>query len=309
MPQHDFVLDNAPGLAVRQDMNAAVQALASVSSGPVEPTTKIPGMLWLDTSVSPNGVVRQRNLANDAWIAFRGSTTTPGEDIHAAPEKLVPVGADEIPISDSASTPTPWQRAKIKISTLIAAVYGGIVGLTAKTTLADADNFVITDSAAANAAKKITWANIKTVLNAVYALAVHTHTTAQVTGLDAALADKVSKSVDSLIGTAAFILQTDAAEAIVSNAYTPAVTGKGNMRYVQNQAAAWTFNAPPATSGQMFTMVVCIYNNTNPLNAAPTFAGFQKVSGDAVNTAYTKHTICYITRMAGLTTIHVDAMP
>lgn len=68
MSQHDYVIDNGPGLAVRTDINAAIQALASVNSGPTEPTTMYPGMLWLDTSVGTNGTLKQRNLANTGWI-------------------------------------------------------------------------------------------------------------------------------------------------------------------------------------------------------------------------------------------------
>lgn len=41
-------------------------------------------------------------------------------------------------------------------------------GRMAKTTLVDADTFSMTDSAASNVWKKITWANIKTALNALY---------------------------------------------------------------------------------------------------------------------------------------------
>ena len=68
MSQHDFVIDNGPGLAVRTDINAALLALVQQNSGPVEPTTKYPGQLWLDTSVAPNGQLRQRNQANTAWV-------------------------------------------------------------------------------------------------------------------------------------------------------------------------------------------------------------------------------------------------
>jgi hypothetical protein len=68
MPQHDMVIDNGPGLAVRTDMNGAIQALASSSAGPIEPTVTYAGQLWLDTTVTPNGQLRQRNLANNAWV-------------------------------------------------------------------------------------------------------------------------------------------------------------------------------------------------------------------------------------------------
>jgi hypothetical protein len=74
MSQHDIVIDNGPGLAVRTDINAALAALVSQSSGAVEPTAKFAGMLWLDTSVSPNGRMRQRNLANTAWVDLQTGT-------------------------------------------------------------------------------------------------------------------------------------------------------------------------------------------------------------------------------------------
>ncbi len=52
----------------------------------------------------------------------------------------------------------------IKVSNLVQEILKRINNLTAKTTLADADNFTITDSAASNAAKKITWANVMTAI-------------------------------------------------------------------------------------------------------------------------------------------------
>lgn len=68
MAQHDMVIDNGPGLVVRQDMNAALAALVSTSSGPVEPQVSVAGQLWLDTSVQPNGQLKQRNLTNNGWV-------------------------------------------------------------------------------------------------------------------------------------------------------------------------------------------------------------------------------------------------
>ena len=51
----------------------------------------------------------------------------------------------------------------------------------AKTTLADADTIPLNDSAASNALKKITWANIKTLLANVFAAKSHNHTKSQIT--------------------------------------------------------------------------------------------------------------------------------
>ena len=67
MAQHDLVIDNGPGAAVRTDMVAALQALVTLSSGPIEPVAMYAGQFWLDTSVTPNGAIRMRNLSNTAW--------------------------------------------------------------------------------------------------------------------------------------------------------------------------------------------------------------------------------------------------
>lgn len=75
MAQHDYVIENAPGQPVRSDLNNALAAIVSNNLGAVEPTALFPGMLWLDTGAGvqwPNGRLRQRNLANDAWLDVQG---------------------------------------------------------------------------------------------------------------------------------------------------------------------------------------------------------------------------------------------
>jgi hypothetical protein len=56
-----------------------------------------------------------------------------------------------------------------------------ITAAAVKTTPVDADNFGITDSAASNALKKLSWANIKASLNTLYAGISHVHSTADIT--------------------------------------------------------------------------------------------------------------------------------
>jgi len=73
MSQHDMFLDNNPGLTFRADINAALAALATISSGATEPATLFPGMLWLDTSIPPDGQLRQRNQSNSAWVSPPGT--------------------------------------------------------------------------------------------------------------------------------------------------------------------------------------------------------------------------------------------
>lgn len=66
MPQHDQVIDNGPGLAVRTDINNAFQAIFSSSSGTIEPTTVQQGQLWFD--ISATGALKVRNKANTGWL-------------------------------------------------------------------------------------------------------------------------------------------------------------------------------------------------------------------------------------------------
>lgn len=69
MAQHDQVIDNGPGLAVRTDFNAALAALFSSSSGAVEPAVKVAGQLWFNTTT---GKLQVRNSGNTAWQSLTG---------------------------------------------------------------------------------------------------------------------------------------------------------------------------------------------------------------------------------------------
>ena len=65
MAQHDYVISNASGLAVRQDINNALAAVVSNNSGSAAPSTTYAYMWWPDTTT---GLLKQRNAANSAWI-------------------------------------------------------------------------------------------------------------------------------------------------------------------------------------------------------------------------------------------------
>jgi hypothetical protein len=101
-----------------------------------------------------------------------------------------------------------------------------------------------------------------------------------------------------------FITQQEANVPSTAN-FTPPITVKGNMMYVQPVAgSAFTFNAPAATPSKAFTMIVMVWNP----GAIPsfTFAGFNKVSGDSPAISSGGLTVCYITRIIGQTTVFVD---
>ena len=65
MSQNDMVISNQSAPAFRADLNSALQALASVSSGATEPATKYANQLWYDTGTN---TLKKRNEANSAWI-------------------------------------------------------------------------------------------------------------------------------------------------------------------------------------------------------------------------------------------------
>lgn len=65
MSQHDMDVANGAGVVVRADINAALQALASSSSGSSAPSPSFPCQLWADTGTSR---LKRRNLANSAWL-------------------------------------------------------------------------------------------------------------------------------------------------------------------------------------------------------------------------------------------------
>lgn len=66
MAQHDGVIDNASGAAVRADLNNYLNAAMSNNSGSTTPTTTYPHQWWFDTSTN---LLKQRNAANTAWVS------------------------------------------------------------------------------------------------------------------------------------------------------------------------------------------------------------------------------------------------
>ena len=100
MSQNDLSLANQSGASFRADLNAALQALASISSGSSAPSTTYAHQLWLDTTTATAPVLKQRNSANDAWITVlsRDANGNIG---------LSTTGAIDIPVGTTAQRPTP----------------------------------------------------------------------------------------------------------------------------------------------------------------------------------------------------------
>jgi hypothetical protein len=67
MSQHDFDIANQTASNARVDINLALKALGSLSSGVTAPTTTYANMLWYDTA---NNILKMRSEADDAWITL-----------------------------------------------------------------------------------------------------------------------------------------------------------------------------------------------------------------------------------------------
>lgn len=74
MSQNDFIIANQTAPAFRADLNNALQALASLSSGSSQPATTYANMLWYDTGTN---MLKMRTEADDAWmnIGYLDQTT------------------------------------------------------------------------------------------------------------------------------------------------------------------------------------------------------------------------------------------
>ena len=73
MSQHDFSIANQTAANARSDINNALQALASLSSGSTAPSTTYANQLWYDTA---SNQIKMRNEANSDWIVLGTVGTT-----------------------------------------------------------------------------------------------------------------------------------------------------------------------------------------------------------------------------------------
>lgn len=94
MAQHDFIIDNQAGALVRSDVNDALEALVTLSSGPIAPTVTYANMFWFDTAT---GQLKQRDSTNTTWDVF-----DLGEVGTAALRDVGTASGDDIPDLDDA---------------------------------------------------------------------------------------------------------------------------------------------------------------------------------------------------------------
>ena len=66
MAEHDYVIANGTGAAVRADINSALAAIASNNSKATDPSTTYSYQWYVDTG---DNTLYIRNAANNAWVA------------------------------------------------------------------------------------------------------------------------------------------------------------------------------------------------------------------------------------------------
>lgn len=67
MSQHDLDIANQTASSARADINSALKALGSTSSGSSAPSTTYANMLWYDTG---SNTLKMRTEADDQWISI-----------------------------------------------------------------------------------------------------------------------------------------------------------------------------------------------------------------------------------------------
>ncbi len=66
-PTHDYIVSNASGAAVRQDLNNALAAIVSNNSNATAPATTYAYQWWADTTANQ---LKLRNSSNDDWVVI-----------------------------------------------------------------------------------------------------------------------------------------------------------------------------------------------------------------------------------------------
>jgi len=97
MSQNDFNIANQSFPAFRADLNSALQALASNSSGATEPSTTYAYQWWYDTSIN---ALKMRNESNDGWITVAEFDQTAGAWLIVAKTALA--GSAALPVGTTA---------------------------------------------------------------------------------------------------------------------------------------------------------------------------------------------------------------
>ena len=124
MAQHDYIIDNASGAAVRSDLNSALAAIVSLNSGATAPTTTYAYQPWAD---STTGLLKLRNAANTSWITV-GTLASANLGLVVGPASAGT--ADQVLGTDGAGTQSWVDRGRIVRATSQASTSGASIDFT-----------------------------------------------------------------------------------------------------------------------------------------------------------------------------------
>lgn len=160
--------------------NAATQAGLATSNGAAQvalATTQANNAASSATTAATQAGIATTQANNAASSAVEAANVAAGNiaaSTHAATSKATPVDADELALVDSAASFTlkklNWANLKATAESYFDAIYAPldfgstISGATSKATPVDADSLALSDSAASNALKKLTFSNLKAQL-------------------------------------------------------------------------------------------------------------------------------------------------
>ena len=125
MAQHDYVIANASGAAVRADLNSALSAIVSNNSGATAPSTTYAYQWWPDTTT---GLLKIRNAANTSWVTV-GTLAEPNFGLVVAPSTAG--GADQVLATDGSGVQSWSDRARLVRGTAVASTSGTNIDFTA----------------------------------------------------------------------------------------------------------------------------------------------------------------------------------
>jgi hypothetical protein len=134
MSQHDFNIANQSFPATRTDLNNALAALASTSSGDAEPGTTYANQLWYETDTN---TLKIRNEANSAWIEIATIDQTSGNVLSITTQGLT-IGA-------TALTATGTEINQLAAITRGSILYGDASGATARLAKGAVDTVLTSD--------------------------------------------------------------------------------------------------------------------------------------------------------------------
>jgi hypothetical protein len=134
MSQHDFNIANQSFPATRTDLNNALLALASNSSGDAEPGTTYANQWWYETDTNK---LKIRNEANNAWIEVA--------TLDQSSSNVLSITTQGLTLGATALTATGTELNQLDAITRGSILYGNASGATARLAAGSASTVLTSD--------------------------------------------------------------------------------------------------------------------------------------------------------------------